>query len=143
MPKVKFALAVPALALALSACGGGNFLNREKPDEFAVSRAAPLVIPPDFGLTPPKPGAPRPLEVDSQGQALRALFGEGVRAAPKSGSEQNLLNQSGATPDAVIGARSTAGDPATNVIDKGAFTAELVNAPAKEGGETATVRVGG
>ena len=76
MLKVNYALAVPALALALSACGGGGFLNRERPDEFAVSRATPLVIPPDFALTPPKPGAPRPLEVDSQGQALRALFGD-------------------------------------------------------------------
>src|SRR3546814_4529435 len=105
MLKVNYALAVPALALALSACGGGGFLNRERPDEFAVSRATPLVIPPDFALTPPKPGAPRPLEVDSQGQALRALFGDTMRAAPKSDSEQKLLDQSGATPDATIGAR--------------------------------------
>lgn len=143
MRKAKLAVVVTGLALALSACGGGNFLNRDRPDEFAVSRAAPLVIPPDFALNPPKPGAPRPLEVDSQGQALRALFGEGVRAAPKSGSEQNLLDQSGATPDAVIGARSTVGDPATNVINKGVFTAELVNAPATEDGQTASVKVGG
>lgn len=136
-------LLVPAAALALSACGGGGLFNRDRPDEFAVSKAAPLVIPPDFALNPPKPGAPRPLEVDSQGAALRALFGDSAKAAPKSGSEQNLLDQSGATPDATIGARSTAGDPATNVIDKGSFTAELVNAPASEGGETASVKVGG
>ncbi len=143
MRKANLALVVPALALALSACGGGGFLNRDRPDEFAVSRAAPLVIPPDFALNPPKPGAPRPLEVDSQGAALRALFGEGARAAPKSGSEQNLLDQSGATPDATIGARSTAGDPATDVVNKGTFTAELVNAPATEDGQTANVKVGG
>src|SRR3546814_19027255 len=96
MLKVNYALAVPALALALSACGGGGFLNRERPDEFAVSRATPLVIPPDFALTPPKPSAPRPLEVDSQGQALRALFGDTMRAAPKSDSDKKLLDQSGA-----------------------------------------------
>lgn len=143
MRKARLAVVVPALALVLSACGGGGLFNRERPDEFAVTRAAPLVIPPDFALNPPKPGAPRPLEVDSQGQALRALFGDSVRAAPKSGSEQNLLDQSGATPDATIGARSTAGDPQTNVINKGAFTAELVNAPATEDGQTATVRTGG
>lgn len=142
MRKARLAVVVPALALVLSACGGGGLFNRERPDEFAVTRAAPLVIPPDFALNPPKPGAPRPLEVDSQGQALRALFGDSVRAAPKSGSEQNLLDQSGATPDATIGARSTVGDPQTNVINKGAFTAELVNAPATEGGQTAMVRTG-
>ena len=143
MLKVNYALAVPALALALSACGGGGFLNRDRPDEFAVSRATPLVVPPDFALTPPKPGAPRPLEVDSQGQALRALFGDTMRAAPKSDSEQNLLDQSGGTPDATIGARSTVGDPGTNVVNKGAFTAELVNQPETQGGETASVRIGG
>src|SRR3546814_15705640 len=74
---------------------------------------------PDFALTPPKPGAPRPLEVDSQGQALRALFGDTMRAAPKSDSEQKLLDQSGATPAATIGARSPVGDPGTNVVHKG------------------------
>src|SRR3546814_10059723 len=93
--------------------------------------------------SPPKPGAPRPLEVDSQGQALRALFGDTMRAAPKSDSEQKLLDQSGATPDATIGARSTVGDPGTNVVNKGAFTAELVNQPETQGGETDSVRIGG
>mgnify|MGYP003574960404 CR=1 FL=1 len=139
----KSVLLVPVAALALSACSGGGLLNRDRPDEFAVSKSAPLIVPPDFALTPPKPGAPRPLEIDSQGAALRALFGDGAKAAPKSDAEQNLLNQSGATPDATIGARSTAGDPATNVIDKGTFTAELVNAPASEDGQTASVKVGG
>lgn len=140
MGKSRLFLVAPAAALVLAACGGGGFLNRERPDEYAVSRAAPLVIPPDFNMSPPKPGAPRPLEVDTQGQALRALFGDS--AAPKSASERNLLNQSGANPDTVIGARSTVGDPATNIVDKGAFTAELVYAPATEGGELATVRLG-
>src|SRR3546814_14194906 len=79
----------------------------------------PLVIPPDFALTPPKPGAPRLLEVDSQGQALRALFGDTMRAAPKSDSEQKLLDQSGATQDATIGARSKVGDRGPNVVNKG------------------------
>src|SRR3546814_18670367 len=88
MLKVNYALAVPALALALYACGGGGFLNRERPDEFAVSRVTPLVIPPDLALSPPKTGAPRPLEVDSKGQALRALFVDTMLAAPTRGSEQ-------------------------------------------------------
>src|SRR3546814_14591440 len=92
--------------------------------------------------SPPKPGAPRPLEVDSQGQALRALFGDTMRAAPKSDSEQKLLDQSVATPDATICARSTVGDPGTTVVNKDAFTAELVNKPDKTAGETAPVSIG-
>ena len=44
-------------------------------DAFAVSKRAPLTIPPDFALVPPKPGASRPQEADSSQQALSALFG--------------------------------------------------------------------
>ena len=70
------ALVVSAAAL-LSACGGGgnSLLNRDRPDEMAVTRAAPLVVPPDFSLTPPNPGSPRPQDTDTGRQALDALFG--------------------------------------------------------------------
>ena len=33
-------------------------LTKKSPDEFAVTTKAPLVIPPDFNLRPPAPGAP-------------------------------------------------------------------------------------
>ena len=64
-----------ALMCGLSGCaGGGGVLGRDRPDEFAVSRQAPLVIPPDFSLRPPAAGTPT-----SQGsagyQALEAMFG--------------------------------------------------------------------
>ena len=42
--------------LSLAGCMGSS-LDRDRPDEFAVARQAPLVIPPDFGLAPPNPGA--------------------------------------------------------------------------------------
>ncbi len=46
---------------ALSACEGTVQeklgLSRPVPDEFQVVRRAPLVLPPDFNLRPPKPGA--------------------------------------------------------------------------------------
>ena len=54
---------VSAAAPLLGGCGVGNLMNRQRPDEFAVQRQAPLVIPPDFALTPPQPGAPRPAAV--------------------------------------------------------------------------------
>ena len=53
---------VIALSALLAGCGSTGFLNRARPDEFAVSRQAPLVVPPDFSLTPPNPGAPRMCE---------------------------------------------------------------------------------
>ena len=36
-------------------------LKRSAPDEFAVVTQAPLVIPPDFQMRPPVPGAPSSL----------------------------------------------------------------------------------
>ena len=53
---------VPLTVLAttvLAGCGNGGILNRERPDEFAVQRQAPLVIPPDYTLTPPVAGTVR------------------------------------------------------------------------------------
>lgn len=141
MRKSLVALMVPALGLALSACGGGGPFNRDVPNEFAVSRAAPLVIPPDYNLAPPRPGAPRPLDIDAQTQALRALFPDATRVPP-SAAEQKLIDESGATPEATIGARSTVGDPETKIVNKGAFIADIVNAPATEG-DVASVTTGG
>src|SRR3546814_8451485 len=65
-----------ALSVALTGCGSsGGLLGRDRPDEFAVQRQAPLVVPPDFNLVPPAPGAPRPSEGTASEQALEALFG--------------------------------------------------------------------
>ncbi len=128
--KLSSVAALGGLAL-LTACGGGKgIFGRDAPDEFAVSRSAPLVVPPDFALTPPKPGAPRPQAVDSQGQAVEALFGPGVRVAPPSASESTVLDKAGnaAKPEASI--RSVAGDPNTVVSDKGPMAKSIVDAPA-------------
>lgn len=136
-------LAVPA-ALVLSACGGGGgVFNRDAPDEFAISRAAPLVVPPDYNLTPPKPGAPRPLSADSQNQAMEALFGPGVRVPPKSPSEQQLLDKAGADKsDPTV--RSTVGDTSTNVVNKGVMVKQIIDAPAgSTDAQVAQVTVGG
>ena len=124
---------VPVLlvATALSACGSnrGVFAGRSGPDALAVARAAPLVVPPDFALRPPVPGAPRPQEADSSTLALQAMFGG---PADRSSAEKGALNAAGvARVDA--GIRSTAGDPGTTVVDKGAATRDVVAAPASEG----------
>ncbi|GAO40355.1 hypothetical protein SCH01S_48_00130 [Sphingomonas changbaiensis NBRC 104936] len=119
-------LAVAGLTLA--GCGGGG-LNRARPDEFAVARRAPLVVPPDFALAPPKPGAPRPQEADSSTQALQAMFGG---PAPRSAPEQATLGNAGAS-NAVPGIRSEVGSPATTAVDKGAVTRDIIAAPEGDG----------
>jgi hypothetical protein len=127
-------MAVGAALVALAGCGGrsgGVFARGNSgPDEFAVSRQAPLVIPPDFALTPPRPGAPRPQAADSSTQALGAMFG----AQPRSQGESALLTRAGA-PLAEPGARSTAADPETPTVDKGAVTRDIIAAPEGQGAE--------
>jgi len=123
-----FVLMLSGAAL-LSACGSTGLLNRERPDEFAVSRQAPLVVPPDFSLTPPSPGAPRPQDRDASTQAMDALFGG---PAPRSPVEGDTLSRAGT---AAPGIRSNVGDPATNTVAKGSVTRDILAAPQGDGRE--------
>jgi hypothetical protein len=124
--KLVFVLPV---AVVLAGCAGGGIGDRKRPDEFAVGRAAPLVIPPDYTLAPPRPGAPRPVAGDAQQQAVEALFGPGVVLPPKSPGELSMLGAARVSrADPMI--RSNAGDPGTVGVDKGAFLRELLDAPA-------------
>ncbi|KTF68591.1 DUF3035 domain-containing protein [Sphingomonas sp. HT-1] len=117
-----------ALVASLSACGKKGY-DRARPDEFAVARQAPLVIPPDFSLRPPQPGAARPQDTNPSDQALEALFGG---SAARSPSENATLDAAGAA-SADAGVRSSAGSPATNVVDKGTTTRDILSAPQGDG----------
>ena len=121
------ALLLSAAAM-LSACGsGGGLFNRDRPDEMAVSRQAPLAVPPDFALTPPQPGAPRPQEPTASEQALEALFGG---PAPRSEVETSAVSRAGTS---VAGIRSSVGDIETNTVNKGLVTRDIVAAPEGDG----------
>jgi len=113
--------------VGLSACGSSGFLNRDRPDEFAVSRQAPLVIPPDFSLTPPRPGEPRPQDGGVQQQTLEAMFG-GPQA--RSITESAVVRRAG---NADAGIRSSVGDAGTFTVDKGSVTRDIIAAPEGDG----------
>ena len=70
--------------------------GKNPPDEFAVTTKAPLVVPPDFALRPPKPGETRPQELSPSERARQVLLGD-VSAAPPTSGEQALLRDAGAT----------------------------------------------
>jgi hypothetical protein len=124
-------LALAATAsMLLAGCGAGGVLGRDRPDEFAVARTAPLVIPPDFTLTPPRPGEASS-GADARTQALQALFGG---PAPRSDAERNLLERADADRSA-LGARSVAADPGTAVVDRGALVQTILALPAGAGRE--------
>jgi hypothetical protein len=64
-------------AAALAGCSNMREwagLQKKSPDEFAVTTKAPLVIPPNFNLRPPMPGAPPSNQVDPTTNAEQALF---------------------------------------------------------------------
>lgn len=101
-------LAVLALPLAAGGCDSTRDalgLTKKSPDEFAVVTKAPLVLPPEFGLRPPQPGAPRPQDVQARDRAQAALGGEGTltqagrspTSSSRSAGETALLQQARAT----------------------------------------------
>jgi hypothetical protein len=133
MTKYKTAIALFAAGTMLAGCGGGGLFNRDRPDEFAVQRQAPLVVPPDFSLTPPAPGAPRPAEGTSADQALEALFGG---PAPRSEIEKITLDRAGSAAPSI---RSVVGDAGTNTVAKGSVTRDIIAAPEGDGATASTV----
>jgi hypothetical protein len=129
-------LAMAAAAFTLlagCASGGGGLFGRNAPDEFAVARNAPLVVPPDFALTPPRPGEAAPA-TDSRNQAIQTLFGG---PAPRSAAEQQVLRETEAN-TATPGARSVVGDPGTTVVDKGTTTQTILAVPEGDGQQART-----
>ena len=75
---------------ACNLAGGSN----AGPDEFAVVTRAPLSLPPDFDLRPPRPGAARPNESsprdDAQTELLRNLGNRGGRSSTKKSIPGNF-----------------------------------------------------
>ena len=136
MRKIPALIAVSAAALLLSGCGGGGLFNRSRPDEFAVQRQAPLVVPPDFSLTPPAPGAPRPSDTSTASQTQAALFGS---PQPRSAVETTVGNKAGQAAPSI---RSTVGDPSTQTVDEGSVVRDIVGAPEGDGREASTT-IGG
>ena len=137
MRKTTGVIVVTMSALLLAGCGGGGLFNRQRPDEFAVQRQAPLVIPPDFALVPPAPGAPRPTDTSTAQQAQSALFGA---PQPRSGVETSVGSKAGQAAPAI---RSTVGVPSTNTVAKGDVAREIVAAPEGDGREASTSVGGG
>ena len=104
----KTLLGLAVIGFGLTACSGTKeMLGLEKtaPDEFAVYSRAPLSLPPDYSLKPPKPGAERPQGEKEATKAQRALLGRNAPAKvdtmagykDMSPGLRSILEQSGAT----------------------------------------------
>ena len=94
-----FALLASCAALSLGGCASvRQALGSEKtaPDEFRVVSKAPLVVPPEFNLRPPRPGEARPMELRADLQARTAVFGVQMGASATEG-EKLLVARAGGT----------------------------------------------
>ena len=126
MRKAFSALALTAALAGTLVIGGCATLSGKPktPDEFAVARNAPLIIPPDFNLAPPVAGTGGITPAEAQQQAIDALFGG---PAPRSPGETSMLDAAGRN-DAQLGIRSQVWDPDTRLVDKGPTTVQILTA---------------
>lgn len=91
-------VAMLAAAAASSGCASISRVmggTKVTPDEFRVVTQAPLTLPPDYNLRPPRPGEARPQERDPDEQARAALFGDEMGQAASTG-ERSLVAAAGA-----------------------------------------------
>ena len=121
MRKLYFAVVLVAAA-TVSGCFHRSRVST--PDEFAVARNAPLIIPPDFNLAPPVAGTQGLTPSEAQQQAIDVLFGG---PAPRTPGEISLLDAAGRN-DAQLGIRSQVWDPDTRLVDKGPETVQILTA---------------
>jgi hypothetical protein len=93
-------------------------MSKRAPDHGKLVRRAPLIIPPDYDLRPPDPGAPRPNIGTTSDQARVAMTGN--QAEPSAAAQVFAGATPAATGQAVTGrATGTASDgvPASAIAD--------------------------
>jgi hypothetical protein len=99
MPSSKYLFLFTGLPLivALTGCGitkDDLGLSRRTPDAFAVRERAPLEIPDDYVLYPPKPGAPRPQEQSPADQAAQIINQTSTSQKTTAGVKANAASAS-------------------------------------------------
>jgi hypothetical protein len=111
-PRLIGSLLLGSSVLLLAGCGSDlsrTFgLTRDAPDEYTVTTRAPLSMPPDYNLRPPRPGVARPQEQSERQQAAEALVPQLALGAPQgsvSPGQAALIQETGPTAPADIRAR--------------------------------------
>ena len=134
-------LALSVATATLSGCDSmrrAAGLNKKSPDEFAVTTKAPLVIPPDFNLRPPLPGAPPTNTLDPSANAELALFSTadpqtvaaGMRGNYTPAERMFLANAKAQSADPGIRARLNADQRAAIQNADRSFTDRILSTPA-------------
>ncbi|MEY4707870.1 MAG: hypothetical protein RJB58_1593 [Pseudomonadota bacterium] len=140
MRRLNAALAAALCGFVLSGCNTIRDmagLQKKSPDEFAVTTKAPLVIPPDFNLRPPMPGAPPANTLDPSSNAQQALFNNSDPQTVANGmrgnyspAEKLLLAHAGTqNSDPAVRARLSAEERARQNADR-SFTNRILSSAA-------------
>lgn len=98
MNKSMTVLAVLVAAASATGCASMQRAvgaGKVSPDEFRVVSQAPLTLPPDYALRPPRPGEARPTELEPSAEARSALFGQDVAQGSSQG-ERTIVARAGA-----------------------------------------------
>jgi len=107
-PSTRRALAIALALLPLAGCGGDvarSFgFTRDPPDEFQVTTRAPLSVPPDFALRPPRDGRPQAADPAQGARALVLPVEAQPRASgsPASPGEQAFLRDAATASSAPV-----------------------------------------
>ncbi|MEE2998398.1 MAG: DUF3035 domain-containing protein [Pseudomonadota bacterium] len=86
-----------AIVILLSGCEKTKQVmgqTKEGPDEFSVFQRAPLSLPPDYQLKPPKPGSERPQSVNPRDRAIQALGANKFKTHHQNLTKKDLSNLS-------------------------------------------------
>src|ERR1700761_6815489 len=140
MRVLRFAI-LGASLVALAACSSIREeagLTKQSPDEFAVTTKAPLIIPPNFNLRPPAPGAAPLNQTDPTASAEVAMFNTedpAIAAAQMQGNytpgERMLLAHAGVqNADPTIRAQLQSDERNMQGADS-SFTDRILGSPAK------------
>jgi Protein of unknown function (DUF3035) len=106
---MKLALVLVGAAAAVSLAGCGTTkkalgLEKSAPDEFRIVTKAPLIMPPDFSLRPPRPGEARPEVLDNAGaESTQAVFGDNTGQNASPGEKLLVAKADATTVDPNIG----------------------------------------
>jgi hypothetical protein len=77
--------------VALTACSKTKEqfdFSKKAPDEFAVVKRAPLEMPPNYTIRPPRPGQSRPQEDSAVDEAKQAVFGPETLTGATAGKKE-------------------------------------------------------
>ncbi len=116
-------IAATAASAGVSGCSTLS-ADRVAPDEFRVVTNAPLTLPPDYALRPPRPGEARPQDSNSAEEARQALFGQDLGRGSSPGERQLVANAGAETAPADI--RDTVDFEGATIVHRAEDSADRV-----------------